>query len=61
MHQNLQLQRGVGFMEKFKIIVTGKDNGEMQGKVVFSNNIIEFKSILEMIGIIENQTEKKYA
>ena len=48
-------------MEKFKIIVTGKDNGEMQGKVVFSNNINEFKSILEMIGIIENQTEKKYA
>ena len=48
-------------MEKFKTIVTGKDNGEMQGKVVFSNNIIEFKSILEMIGIIENQTEKKYA
>ena len=48
-------------MEKFKIIVTGKDNGEIQGKVVFESDTFEFESILEMIGIIENQTEKKYA
>ena len=48
-------------MEKFKITVTGKYNGEIQGKVVFDNDTFEFESILEMLRIIERNTEKKYA
>lgn len=48
-------------MEKFKITVTGKNNGEVQGKVIFDNGTFEFKSILEMLRIIERNTEKKSA